>query len=132
MKDGLKEIIGRQIAAVVVASSDKRSPRNQVFLVFSDGSNFEFWGDTFSCCGSVNRTRDIERYIASGGGKITAVYTDPAQERLPKQPMSTGPTPAVYHVPAGHDLENLMTKDLAAWRLAKQAIFRAKFRAERQ
>ena len=66
MKDGLKDIIGRQVAAVVVARSDKGSPRNQVFLVFTDGSNFEFWGDSFTCCGGVDRTRDIARYIKSG------------------------------------------------------------------
>jgi hypothetical protein len=63
MKDGLKEIIGRQIASVVVAHSEKGSPRHQVFLVFTDGSNFELWGDSFSCCGGVDRTRDIERYV---------------------------------------------------------------------
>jgi hypothetical protein len=80
MKDGLKHIIGRQIAAVIVAKSDKRSPRNQVFLVFTDGSNFELYGDAFTCCGDVDRTRDIARYIASGGGQVVRVYTDPAQD----------------------------------------------------
>jgi len=129
MKDGLKDIIGRQIAAVVVASNDKGSPRHQVFLVFTDGSNFELYGDAFTCCGGLDRTRDIARYVESGGGEIVSVYTDPAQEPPPRQPLSTGPVHVPYHVPATQNLDELMTHDLAAWKLAKQAIFRAKGRA---
>jgi hypothetical protein len=52
------------------------------------------------------------------------------QEPPPRQPLSTGPVHVPYHVPAGQELEELMTHDLAAWKLAKQAIFRAKLRAE--
>jgi hypothetical protein len=91
MKDGLKDIIGRQIAAVIVAKSDGRhSPGNQVFLVFTDGANFEFWGEKFTCCGGIDRTRDIERYVKSGRGEIVAVYTNPV---TPAPPLSTQPTP---------------------------------------
>ena len=129
MKDGLKEIIGRQIAAVVVAKSDKGTPRHQVFLVFTDGSNFELYGDAFNCCGGVDRTRDIERYVKSGGGEITHVYTNPAE--VPQQPAvpSTWSPPPPYHVSAPKRLEDVMTHELAAWNLAKQAIFRARQRA---
>jgi hypothetical protein len=130
MKDGLKEIIGRQIASVVVAHSEKGSPRHQVFLVFTDGSNFELWGDSFSCCGGVDRTRDIERYVQSGGGKIVKVHTNPMDDAQPSLPFSTGPVPFPYHVPAQDSLEDVMTRELAAWNLAKQAICRARRRAE--
>jgi hypothetical protein len=112
---------------VVVAASEKNTPRHQVFLVFTDGSNFEFWGDSFTCCGGVDRTRDIERYIASGGGEVVAVYSNPVN--MPSQPPSTGPSPVEYCVNARPSLESLMTKDLAAWNVAKQAILRARSRA---
>ena len=129
MKDGFKEIIGRQIAAVVVARSETASPRHQVFLVFTDGSNFELWGDSFSCCGGVDRTRDIERYVKSGGGKITNVYTNPIHEPEPPLIPSTGRTLAPYHVPAPQKLEGVMTGELRAWKLASAAIVRARLRA---
>lgn len=43
------------------------------------------------------------------------------------QPPSTARCPS--QGPAGQTLEELMTRDLAAWTLAKQAILRAKLRA---
>ena len=126
MKDGLKDIIGRQIAAVVVARNEHGSPRHQVFLVFTDGANFEFWGDAFSCCGGVDRTRDIERYVRSGGGSITRVYTNP--EEFHAVAPSTGREEVPYQ-PSASNLERVMTHELAAWNLAKQAIARVRARA---
>jgi len=41
MKDGVKQILGKTISAVVVAESADLS---HVFLVFSDDTNFEFYG----------------------------------------------------------------------------------------
>jgi hypothetical protein len=51
MKDGLRYIVGKRIAAVVAASP--RAPRQQVFLVFDDDTRFEFWGENFSCCSGL-------------------------------------------------------------------------------
>jgi hypothetical protein len=45
----------------------------------------------------------------------------------PNQPPSTARCPS--QGPAAATLEELMTQDLAAWKLAKQAILRAKLRA---
>ena len=50
MKDGLAHIVGKRIAGVVVAQSP-RGPRQQVFLVFEDGTRLEFWGETFVLLG---------------------------------------------------------------------------------
>jgi hypothetical protein len=86
--------------------------------VFTDGSSFELYGDAFTCCGGVYRTKDIERYVTSSGGK----------QSPPKPSPSTGTSPAPYCVPAGQTLEDLMTQDLAAWKMAKQAMYRAKQR----
>ena len=125
MKDGLKEIVGKQIAAVVVATSDG-PPRNQVFLVFADGSNFEFYGENFTCCGGLDRTRHIERYIESGRGQITSVYGDTVRLEPERASLSTGREASPYHVAAPETLEGLMTRDLNAWIEAKAAIARAK------
>src|SRR5690349_11625371 len=108
MKDGLKNIVGKQIAAVVVAKSEQ-APNQQVFLVFPDGTCFEFYGQSFTCCSGLDNAEGIERYVASRGGEIVRVYgetvstrtcgTLPAQsERLP------------YPMPAQDTLADQMTR----------------------
>lgn len=77
MKDGLKYIVGKQIAAVMVAYNEKNDPHNQVFLVFPDGTSFEFWGPCFSCCSALDPAAKIEDYIKAGGARVVAVYKDP-------------------------------------------------------
>ena len=127
MKDGLKFIVGKTMATVVVAQSDTQ-PRHQVFLVFTDGSNFELYGDNFTCCGDLDRTRDIARYVESAKGRITKVYGDAGALEPEMEPMTTGPRRAPYHVAAPESLEGLLTRDLNAWLEAKAAIARAKGR----
>ena len=73
MKDGVKYLVGKQIAAVVVASS-KKAPHHQVFLVFPDGSRFEFYGENFTCCSGLDRANGIGEYVNGGGGQIVQVY----------------------------------------------------------
>ena len=117
MKDGFKSIIGKHIAAVVVAKSDRRDPRHQVFLVFPDGTRFELYGDHITCCSGVDKAAGIAEYVESGGGEVMRVYGDASVLE-----------PARVRVPAGNDesLEGLLTRDLNAWLEAKAAIARAK------
>lgn len=122
MKDGLKEIIGKQIATVVVARND-RGARVQVFLVFSDGSNFEFYGDDFTCCAGLDRTADIERYVESANGRIVKVFGDVAALKPPVV-LSTGGEGVPY--PAQEPLEALLRRDLDAWIAAKAAVEKAR------
>jgi hypothetical protein len=119
MKDGLRYIVGKQVAAVVVAQSD-HSPRNQVFLVFSDGSNFELYGESFTCCAGLDRTADIERYVESGNGRITRVYGNAAMLE-PARAAAGGPAPA-------ESLESVLQRDLDAWIAAKAAVDAARRR----
>jgi len=79
VKDGPKQIVGRTITSVVVASNDA-GPQNQAFLVFDDGTRVEFWGPLFSCAGGVDRggVEEAVRYAQKLGAEITAVY--PARE----------------------------------------------------
>lgn len=80
MKNGLREIIGKTITDVVVAYNKHRDPANQVFLVFDDGTYFEFWGAQFNCNSGVDRggmaavTDYVERVHAA---KIVDVYPQP-------------------------------------------------------
>ena len=122
MKNGLKDIIGKQIAAVVVAASD-RAPKQQVFLVFADGTRFEFWGESFSCCSGLDPAEGIEPYVESGAGKIVRVYGDvralaPADKARVLALHDDTPAPAT--------LEKVLRRDLDAWREAKAVIGRAK------
>jgi hypothetical protein len=102
MKNGLQHIVGKRISAVVVARG-KESTTDQVFLVFPDGSRFEFYGRDFSCCSALDKAEGIDEYVADGGGEIRAIYDEDSPESL-----------------AGR-----MKRDLEAWRLAKAAIAKA-------
>jgi broad specificity phosphatase PhoE len=46
MKRELTEIVGKRIAGVVVKESSHLSPPRQVFLIFDDGTNFEFYANS--------------------------------------------------------------------------------------
>ena len=125
MKNGLQQIVGKDIVAVVVAESH-RSPRNQVFLIFADGTRFELWGDHFSCCSGLDSVEGLERYVESGKGRIVQVYGDPFESVDSSAPPMTGREWAPYHVQAPETLEGLMTRDLDAWMEAKAALEKAR------
>jgi len=127
MKDGLKYLVGKCIAGVVVAAS-KRSPRQQVFLIFRDGSRFEFYGENFSCCSDLDDARRIQSYVESGEGVIERVYDEPlGTDAEPGAPLSTGSGPRTeYMVAPPESLTGRMKRDLEAWRLAKAVIAKAR------
>lgn len=54
MKSGISQIIGRTISSVAVIQNN-HAPSNQVFLVFTDGTYYEFWGNEFSCAGGIDQ-----------------------------------------------------------------------------
>jgi hypothetical protein len=119
MKNGFKDIIGKRIAAVVVAKSDRRDPRQQVFLVFPDGNRFEIWGENFSCCSGLDKADGIADYVEDGGGKVVNVYGDASvlepfrRQRAPaSEPESS--------------IEVLLRRDLDAWLEAKAAVEKAR------
>ena len=77
MKSGLKNVIGKEIVSVVVGRNNK-PPQNQVILVFSDGTQFEFYGDDFTCTGGVDKgyTAHAVGYIENNGGTISNIYQE--------------------------------------------------------
>ena len=42
-KDGVGQIVGKRITAVVMTENSKTGPQSQLYLAFSDGTSFEFW-----------------------------------------------------------------------------------------
>jgi hypothetical protein len=129
MKDGLRHIVGKRIAAVVAAASP-RPPHRQVFLVFDDGTRFEFWGERFSCCSGLDQAAGIDRYVKSGGGAITHAYGESFDAAgMRSHRLTTGPedVPA-YRVPPPENLQSLLERDWAAWEEAKAAIGKARKR----
>jgi hypothetical protein len=121
LKTGLKHIIGKEITAVVVASSD-RAPKHQVFLVFADGTRFELHGESFSCCSGLDRAEGIEAYVESGAGRIERVYGDVRA----LAPADKAKVLAAHNdTQAAVTLEKVLTRDLDAWREAKAAVAKA-------
>ena len=75
MKAGMSEIVGKEIVGVVAARNGDM-PNHQVFLAFSDGTYFEFFGENFSCASGVlpGGLEKATQYAVSMGGTITHLY----------------------------------------------------------
>jgi hypothetical protein len=71
VKSEIKGVIGKTIAGVLVAQNT-RQPNTQVFLVFSDGTYYEFYGCVNSAAG-VDRggMAEVKRYARAFEGGIT-------------------------------------------------------------
>ncbi len=72
MRGKFEDLLGRRIKGVVVKES-QRHPENQVFLLFSDGTYFEFYGASMRgangiCWGDLESVR---RYMAAPDRPIT-------------------------------------------------------------
>lgn len=75
MKSGIAGIVGRAISRVVVAQNSV-APKQQVFILFTDGTYFEFWGESFSCNAAIDFGCEAEvlRYIKNCGAEVTHVF----------------------------------------------------------
>jgi hypothetical protein len=80
MKDGVRQIVGKSISGVVVAETP-RALRRQVFLVFTDNTHFEFWGDSLTGAGGVDTggLEEVGNYIAKCGAKVTMEVSESKQ-----------------------------------------------------
>jgi len=76
MKLGIKDIIGKQITGVIAARHRVEPPRQQLFLIFSDGTSLELYGESFNCAGGLDRCGgpdSIQRGLRAGT-EITDSY----------------------------------------------------------
>ena len=120
MKNGLRYVVDKRIAGVVVCESP-RPPRQQVFLLFTDGTSFEMYGESFTCCSGLDDVAHIEGYVESNHGRMVAVYG-----QSPPRSQAIGPDAPPDHGCSQETLEARMTRDLAAWDEAKAVIRKAK------
>ncbi|MEO5691922.1 MAG: hypothetical protein ABIQ72_02255 [Usitatibacter sp.] len=118
MKDGLKDIVGKRIAGVVVANSD-HDPNQQVFLVFADGTTFEFYGRDFTCCAGLDRAAGLASYLKSGGGQVKKIFPAVVEAVSANQGFDEEPA-------EDPPLLELLQRDLDAWKAAKAAVAKAK------
>jgi hypothetical protein len=77
MKDGIGQIVGKTISDVVVMEGPGSS--RQVFVIFTDDTNFELWGNSFTGSGGVD-PGGLERVKAHlrDGSKIAMEFSQPA------------------------------------------------------
>jgi hypothetical protein len=85
MKKGIEHISGKTISAVVTAKNP-RAPRQQVTLVFTDGTRLELFGEGIECAPVLHRGGILEavRSARHGGGDVKVF----AQECAPRRPLS--------------------------------------------
>jgi hypothetical protein len=126
VKDGLAKIIGRRIAGVVVARSP-RGPKRQVFLVFEDGTRFEFWGENFSCCSDVDKAAGLADYVEMAGGEIVRMYGGLADRApIPPEGPNVGEEIAIRSPWKSAPWKPSRTRQLYSLALAMRAIRKAK------
>jgi hypothetical protein len=77
---GLSKLIGKTIQSVVIDGDNPGPPRDQVHLVFTDGTVFEFYGDSFSVGSDVDKRSENRVVELSGrrGGQVTVLSTPPS------------------------------------------------------
>ena len=95
---GLSKLIGKTIKSVVIDADNPGPPRDQIHLVFTDGTVFEFYGDSFSIGSAVTRRSEERVLRLSGlrGGQVTHLKTaasEDALERREEEPLGSGVLP---------------------------------------
>lgn len=66
MKHHISKVVGKTIVNVIVTEAI-REPTQQVYLVFSDGTHFELYGNWFTCANHVEHgnVEAILKYLES-------------------------------------------------------------------
>ena len=98
MKDGIKEIVGKRISAVVVARKKTGPPPAQVFLVFDDNTHFEIYG-SFTGAGGLDKggvNKAIDYATTTMKAEIESVFRAPSPKpsEASKPPKSSAPAPS--------------------------------------
>ena len=77
MKDAIRGIVGKTVESVVISEDNKKGPTDQIFLVFTDRSYFEIYGD-LALTGGIDSGGEAEALIYAKlfAGKITIHSAD--------------------------------------------------------
>lgn len=60
----LDQVIGKTISGVAVSERTHRGPRNQIFLLFDDGSSLEIWGDDLRPASGLDQS-DLAQVVSA-------------------------------------------------------------------
>lgn len=73
MREEISQILGKTIKAVVVSEENRSQPRMQVFLIFTDNTSYEFYGDLFRGAGGLDQggIDAVIKYVAGSHGRVT-------------------------------------------------------------
>ncbi|MDH4227154.1 MAG: hypothetical protein OEV59_05310 [Deltaproteobacteria bacterium] len=71
INDGLEGIVGKKISGII-AKAGERPPAKQVFLLFDDGTYFEFYGDDINSTKSTSSggVKEVREYMSTHDRKI--------------------------------------------------------------
>jgi len=70
----LKQIIGKTIAGIVTREGVGAGPRYQLFMIFTDNTYLEFYGDTgWSTHLETGDVETVKQYASRFGGKVAVI-----------------------------------------------------------
>jgi hypothetical protein len=77
VKSEIKGIVGKTIESVIVSAYNKAGPQNQIFLIFTDGTYYEIYGN-LNGAGGIDSGGEAAalRYAQKGFGEITIYSAD--------------------------------------------------------
>ena len=109
MKPAMREIIGRTIDTIVVSEDNSAGPRDQIFLLFTDGTCYELYGDLRASGNVVVGDRDWAiKYAQNFEGRISVLSGEaaPADEEGKAQPAPAPVSVSTRSLPIRqHDLD---------------------------
>jgi hypothetical protein len=70
----LKQIIGKTIAGIVTREGARTGPREQLFLIFTDNTYIEFYGDLgWSTHLETGDVETVKQYASRFGGQVIVI-----------------------------------------------------------
>ena len=84
IKKSLQQLVGKTIKNIVICKNSETEPKGQLFLVFDDGTSFEFWAnhDLFSMASKVDDD-DLDQVVELANrraGTLVQVIESPISE----------------------------------------------------
>jgi hypothetical protein len=70
IKDGIFQMIGKTVKEIITAEGSELYPGYHLFIVFDDGTSYEFYGS-----GRINSAGDLHTGVESHGGSFNACRT---------------------------------------------------------
>jgi hypothetical protein len=70
----LKQMVGKTITGIVTREGGAAGPRYQLFLIFSDNTYLEFYGDLgWSTHLETGDLETVKQYVARFGGNVVVI-----------------------------------------------------------